>query len=35
MSGTSLAFLLITWGIILGAVVITLSALLKHEKGNS
>jgi hypothetical protein len=35
MTGTSLAFLLIAWGIIMGAVVITLSSLLKHEKGKS
>jgi hypothetical protein len=32
MSGGALVFMVLAWGIILGAVVISLSALLKHSK---
>jgi hypothetical protein len=35
MTGGALAFLLLAWGIILGAVVITLTSLLKHEKSGN
>lgn len=32
MSGGALGFLVIAWGIILGTVAISLSALVKHSK---
>ncbi|SKA95648.1 hypothetical protein SAMN05443428_1194 [Caloramator quimbayensis] len=32
MSGSALVFMIIAWGIILAAVGITLSSLLKHSK---
>lgn len=32
MSGSALAFMVIAWGVIIAAVVVTLSSLLKHSK---
>ena len=32
MSGGALGFMLLAWGVILGTVAISLSALLKHSK---
>ena len=32
MSGGSLAFLLLAWGIILGTVAVSLTSLVKHSK---
>jgi len=32
MSGGALTFMVLAWGIILGAVAISLNALLKHSK---
>lgn len=32
MSGAALAFLILAWGIIIAAVVVTMSSLLKHSK---
>lgn len=32
MSGGALVFMVLAWGTILGAVIITLSSLLKHSK---
>lgn len=31
MSGSALAFMVIAWGVIITAVVVTLSSLLKHS----
>ncbi len=32
MSGAALGFMILAWGVILGTVVISLTALMKHSK---
>lgn len=32
MSGSAIAFMVLAWGLIIGAVILTLSSLMKHSK---